>query len=72
MSNPEEEDGQISKQKKVQEDKKRSIAYLKNLVEDLDRSLAKNFAKSNYAIAAHDARRMAAMLDVLGDIDVTQ
>lgn len=72
MSNPEEEDGQISKQKKGQEDKKRSVSYLKTLVEDLDRTLARNFAKGNYALAAHDARRMAAMLEVLGDIDVTQ
>jgi hypothetical protein len=68
----EEEDGQIARQKKVQEDKKRSVSYLKLLVEDLDRALAKNFAKGNYALAAHDARRMASLLDVLGDIDVTQ
>jgi hypothetical protein len=72
MSNPEEEDGQIAKQKKVQEDKKRTLSYLKNQVEELDRTFAKNFAKGNFALGAHDARRMAAILDVLSEIDLTQ
>lgn len=68
----EEEDGQITKQKKVQEDKKRTVAYLKLRVEELDRAMAQNFAKGNFTLAAHDGRKMSAILDVLGDIDVTQ
>lgn len=65
------EEGKISKEKKLLEDKKRTQSYLKHQVEALDQKLAENFAKGNFALAAHDARRMAAMLDVLGDIDVT-
>lgn len=72
MSNPEEEEGQVSKQKKIQDDKKRSVSYLKGLVEELDRSMAKNFAKGLYGLAAHDAKRMASLLEVLSEIDVAQ
>lgn len=67
----EEKEGQITKEKKLLDDKKRAQSYLKSKVEELDHSLAQNFAKGNFTIAAHDARRMAVILDVLGDIDVT-
>jgi len=67
----EEKESQIDKAKKLTADKKAAQSYLKSKVEELDRSLAQNYAKGNFTIAAHDARRMAAMLDVLGDVDVT-
>lgn len=67
-----EEESQIAKQKKVQDDKKRAVSYLKGLIEDLDCSLAKNFSKGNYSLAAHDAKRMSSLLAVLSEIDVTQ
>lgn len=72
MAENPEEDGQISKAKRLQDDKKKAISYLKSRAEDLDKALAQNFAKGNFTLAAHDARRMAVILDVLGDIDVTQ
>lgn len=74
MSAPEshEEEAQITKQKRVQEDKKRTVSYLKSQVEELDRSMARNFAKGNFALAGHDARRMASILETLVEIDVTQ
>lgn len=67
-----EEGGQIIKAKRMQGDKKRTVSYLKSRVEEFDRAMAQNFAKGNFALAGHDARRMAAILDVLGEIDVTQ
>lgn len=68
----EEEEGQIAKQKKLQEDKKRTVSYLKALIEETDLVFAKNFAKGNFSLAAHDARKIASMLDVLSNIDLTQ
>lgn len=64
--------GQIDIQENLLKDKKRTMVYLKSQVKDLDRNLANNFANGNFTLAAHDARRMAALLDVLGDIDLTQ
>jgi hypothetical protein len=69
---PKKEDSQIDKQKRTQDDKKRAVSYLKFRVEELERSMAVNYAKGNFTLAAHDGRRLSATLDVLGDIDVAQ
>lgn len=72
MSDPKEEETQIDKQKRAVGDKKHAVAYLKHRVEDLERAMAQNYAKGNFTIAAHDARKLASTMDVLGDIDLTQ
>jgi muramoyltetrapeptide carboxypeptidase LdcA involved in peptidoglycan recycling len=64
------EEGEIARQKKLLEDKKRAISYLKARAEDLDHQFAVNYAKGNYTLASHDAKRLAAIMEVLGDIDV--
>lgn len=71
MSDPKEET-QIDKQKRALEGKKHAVTYLKHRVEDLERSMAQNYAKGNFTLAAHDAKRISATMDVLGDIDLTQ
>lgn len=68
MEKPEE--GEIARQKKLLEDKKRAVSYLKARAEELDHLFAQNYAKGNYTLAAHDAKRVSAIMDVLGDIDV--
>lgn len=65
------DESKIDLAKKMQEGKKPAIAYLKAKVEDHDRILGQNFAKGNYALAAHDARSMAALLDVLGQLSLS-
>jgi hypothetical protein len=73
MSDPiPKEETQIDKQKRAQGDKKQAVAYLKHRVEELERSMAQNYAKGSFTLAAHDARRLSATMDVLGDIDLTQ
>ena len=78
MADPEEknetskEETQIDKQKKALENKKRAIIYLKSRVEELERAMALNYAKGHFTLASHDAKRLAATMDVLGDIDQTQ
>lgn len=72
MEKPEEApEAQVAKQKRAQEDKKRATVYLKSRVEELDRSMAQHFAKGNFALASHDARRLVAIFDMLAEIDVT-
>jgi hypothetical protein len=66
------EPSEIDRAKKVQEDKKKAVAYLKVRVEELDRVMAQNFTKGNFTLAAHDARKLSAILDSLADIDLTQ
>lgn len=65
------EDSQISKQKKLSDGKKAAQAYLKARVEELDRSMARNFSLGNFTLAAHDGRRLSAILDVLGEMDLS-
>jgi hypothetical protein len=68
MEKPEE--GEVARQKKLLEDKKRAVSYLKARAEELDHLFAVNYAKGNYTLAAHDAERVAAIMKVLGDIDI--
>ncbi len=67
----ESEEGQVARQKKLLEDRKKTMSYLKDQVETLDRSMARNFAQGNFALASQDARKMASILEVLGDLDVS-
>lgn len=67
----ESEEGQVARQKKLLEDRKKTMSYLKDQIETLDRSMARNFAQGNFSLAAHDCRKMASILEVLGDLDVS-
>ena len=60
---------QIDKQKRAEEDQKHAISYLKRRVEELERSMAKNYVKGYFALAAQDAKMLAVTMEVLGDID---
>lgn len=70
MSKPAQDEGEITKQKNLLENRKKTMSYLKDQVEGLDRAMARNFAQGNFTLAAHDCKRMAAILEVLGDLDV--
>lgn len=63
-------ESKIQSAEKLKEDKKSAVAYLKARAEDLDASMAKNFAMRSYSLAAHDAKQLAAVMEVLGQIDL--
>lgn len=67
----EKEESEVGKQKKLLEDKKRTVAYLKSRVEEHDRVMAQNFAKGSYALAARDAKSMMVALEMLSEIDLS-
>jgi len=47
-----------------------TVSYLKSRAEDLENSLAKNFVAKLYSLAAHDAKQLAEVMNVLSQIDV--
>jgi hypothetical protein len=63
-------ESKIQSAEKLKEDKKGTVAYLKARAEELDASMAKNFASKSYSLASHDAKQLAAVLEVLGQIDL--
>jgi len=63
-------ESKIQSAEKQKEDKKGAVAYLKARAEELDASLAKNFAAKSYSLAAHDAKQLSAVMEVLGQIDL--
>lgn len=63
-------DSKIASSEKLKEDKKGAVAYLKARAEELDASMAKNFVAKNYSLAAHDAKQLASVMEVLGQIDL--
>ena len=67
----EEKESQVDKAKKLAGEKKAAQAYMKSRVEDLDRSMAQHFAKGSFMLAGHDAKKMAELLYLLGEIDIT-
>lgn len=67
----EKEESEVGKQKKLVIDKKAAQAYLKARVEHLDLTMAQHFAKGNYMLAGHDAKKMGELLYLLGEIDIS-
>lgn len=65
------DESEVAKQKKLLDDKKRTVAYLKSRVEEHDRVMAQNFAKGSYALAARDAKGMMVALEMLSEIDLS-
>lgn len=63
-------ESKIEASEKLKEDKKGAVAYLKHRAEELDASMAKNFVAKSYSLAAHDAKQLAAVMEVLGQIDL--
>jgi hypothetical protein len=63
-------ESKIQAAEKLKEDKKGAVAYLKVRAEELDAAMAKSFASKSYSLAAHDAKQLAAILEVLGQIDL--
>lgn len=66
---PDEPETEIEKAKKQGDLKKRAAAYIKGRIEDLERSMASNYAKGFFVLAAQDARRLASNMEVLADIN---
>jgi hypothetical protein len=64
------EESKIDAAEKMKSHKKSAVAYLKDRAQDLDASLARNFASGHYSIAAQDAKQLAAVMEVLGQIDL--
>ncbi len=62
----------VAKQKEVKDGKKVTVAFLKDEVEALDRSVAEHFTKGNFALAAQDAKKMSVFLQILSEIDLTK
>jgi hypothetical protein len=67
----EEIEGRMEREKKLVADRKAIQAYLRSRIEELDRSLAKHFAKGNFIWAAHDAKKMAELLYLLGETEIS-
>lgn len=65
------EDSKIEHAEGMKNAKRGAIAYLKHRAEELDASMAKNFVSKAYSLAAHDAKQLAAVMEVLGQIDLT-
>lgn len=63
-------ESKIQSAEKLKEDKKGAVAYLKARAEELDASMAKHFVAKSYSLAAHDAKQLAAIMEVLGQIDL--
>lgn len=64
------EESKISKAEQLKEAKKGAVTYLKARVEELETSMAKNFVNKSYTLASHDAKQLADVMSVLGQIDL--
>lgn len=56
---------------KLKDFKKDAATYLRSRAEELDAIMARNYSAKNYTMAAGDARQLAAILDVLGQIELS-
>jgi hypothetical protein len=65
------EESEISIAEKFRQQKKAAVEYLTRRAADLDRSMAENFTKKHFTLASHDAKMLATVMDVLGQIDVS-
>lgn len=64
------EESKISKAEQLKEAKKGAVTYLKARAEELETSMARNFVNKSYALAGHDAKQLAEVMGVLGQIDL--
>lgn len=62
------EESEIEKAKKAESNRKAALAHCKARVEELNKQFAENYTKGNLTLAAQDARKMAAMMDMLADM----
>lgn len=61
----------IEAAEKAKAGKKHAVAYLRARASDLDASMAKHFVDGHYSLAAGDAKQLAAVMEVLGQIDLS-
>lgn len=60
----------IEDAEKLASDKKAAVRYLRHMAEELEGKMAEHFVGGYYALASGEARLLAVVVDVLGQIDV--
>jgi len=59
----------IEDAEKLAADKKAAVRYLKDMAERIESAMAEHFAGGFFALAAGEAKQLAAVVEVLGQID---